>query len=638
MRLRRLAAALVAIILCLIAFPASAQPADNEIQVLDVIEDGEGGIILEIAIPPAIGEVQPVHANFGLTVDGQIVNFRVDPILEAVDVIIVIDTSGSMRGAAIEAAKAAAVSFLEQLPPEARAAVIGFGATASVAAPLSTDRAASISAVQALDARGETALWDALVLSADVLDSSDTDRPYVVVLSDGDDTVSVASQDEAVAALRSAGAGLYAVAIESPDSNQANLSDAVAAVGGQYLTTSDVATLDELYSDIAERLASRYTLRFTPTSSTLSTVVISVAADGSIATVRTTVGTESAAIVDTPEEVAQVLNVEDTPQLTSFVAPEPGFLGTSTALSLGAACLFAALAIIAIQLVAPATKVRMSKSGKAKAGKGDRVVDINTKVTGATDRLVASKDTDGELDGALDAAGLNLRPGEFVLMSITGIVIAGLVGSVIGGWLVGILMTLAAAFVLYLYVSTRISRRRRKFGDQLTDALGIMTGSLRAGRGLPQAVELVAQEAPSPTKEQFRKIVFETRIGRDMTTSMSAVAERMESEDLKWVTRAVDINRELGGDLTEVLDNVADTIRDRRRVARQVQALSAEGRMSGWVLLSLPVVMFLFLAWRSPEQVGLLLYTTPGRILLGIGLAGMLLGYLWIRKLIDVKY
>ena len=199
-------------------------------------------------------------------------------------------------------------------------------------------------------------------------------------------------------------------------------------------------------------------------------------------------------------------------------------------------------------------------------------------------------------------------------------------------------MALVATASVYLYLVIRIGRRRSQFADQLTDTLGIMTGSLRAGRGLPQAIELVAEEAPSPTAEQFRRVVFETRVGRDMTSAMTSTAKRMKSQDLEWVTRAVDINRELGGDLTEVLDNIVDTIRDRRRVSRQVRALSAEGRASGWVLLALPVLMFFFLAWRTPDSAALLTGTPTGQTLLGIAVVGMVLGYVWIRKLVDLKY
>jgi tight adherence protein B len=284
-------------------------------------------------------------------------------------------------------------------------------------------------------------------------------------------------------------------------------------------------------------------------------------------------------------------------------------------------------------MIVPTTNVRLSAATGI-----DRAAGVNERLSSAADRFVASRDKEGELDAALDAAGLALRPGEFVLLSMVGVAVATLLGSLVGGAFLGIVFGLLAMAFLGVYLNLRIGRRRRMFADQLTDALGILAGSLRSGRGLPQAIDLAASEAPSPTAEQFQRVVFETRVGRDLTTSLLAVAHRMKSQDFEWVSRAVDINRELGGDLTELLDNVADTIRERRRVARQVRALSAEGRASGWVLLTLPFVMLLFLAWRNPDHAALL-FTHPMGQTMSVGaLISMFVGYVWIRMLVNVKY
>ncbi len=618
-----------------LSLPTAAQTGSDEIQVLTVEQADNGDVEIQIAIPASIGEIAPVRENFGLLVDGDVTNFSVDPVLGAVDVVVIIDTSGSMQGAAIAAAKSAAVTFIQELDPAARVAVIGFGPVAEVVSPLGTDRTASVVAVETLAARGETALWDSLILAASLLQEADAAAPYVIVLSDGDDTIRPDAQDEAEAALRSAGSGLYAVAIESPDSNKANLEAAVNEVGGQYLATSDLTSLGLLYQDIAERLRSRYTLRFSRATNFETTAVISVAADGSIATARTEIGSGERLDAGSIDKPAPVLNIESLPQLSTVTRPEGGLFASSAMLGLGALAVFGSILLIGFQLAIPGTNVRLSAAG---ARTGDAVADGTSKVTAAANRIVAVRDSGGELDAALDAAGLNLRPGEFVLIGFTAMVIAGIVGSILGGAVLAVTFLLLAALASYLVVAIRTSRRRAAFADQLTDTLGIMTGSLRSGRGLPQAIELVSTEAASPTKEQFRRIVFETRVGRDLTESITSVAGRMRNTDLEWVARAVDINRELGGDLTEVLDNVADTIRDRRRIARQVKALSAEGKASGWVLLSLPIVMFLFLAVRSPDQVALLTDTSPGRVMLVIGITGMVVGYLWIRKLVDVKY
>jgi tight adherence protein B len=359
--------------------------------------------------------------------------------------------------------------------------------------------------------------------------------------------------------------------------------------------------------------------------------VVSVAVDGAVATASTTVGQGAAAVAgDGP---AKVLNVPDESALGAIPSPTPGLLGSAASRWIGVGLLFAAFVVIALMMLLPATQVRLDTAVGA-----DRVAGFNNRVALATDRFIARRDDEGELDKALDAAGIDLRPGEFVLVSLAGIVGASLAASFLGGMVLGVATTLLATVGAFAYLTTRAGRRRSRFADQLTDTLSIMTGGLRAGRGLPQVIELVAEEAPSPTAEQFRRIVFETRVGRDLTESMLGVATRMKSQDLDWITRAVDINRELGGDLTEMLDNVADTIRDRRRVARQVRALSAEGRASGWVLLVLPVLMFLFLWWRTPENVALMVGEPVGLVMLGMATLGMIVGFFWIRKLVDLKY
>ncbi len=626
-------AAFLLAVLVLVPVTASAQgTSDDEIQVLAVVEDEDGQVTLEIAIPPSIGEVDPVAANFALTENGEVLGFRVTPLLSQIDVVVVLDTSGSMRGEALEAARSAASSFIQQLPPETRVGVVSFGATAQVDSQVGLDRDAALAAVGSLSASGETAMWDGLTVAGDLIADLGSERSYVVVLSDGEDTVSSATQTDAADRLVDAGAGLYAIAIESPDTNLESLGTTVDQVGGQFLSAESIQELDALYVDIAARLASRYELVFETETQNRRSVVVSVAADGAVATARTTIAGPEAPVVvqDAP---ARVLNIEQKAQLGLVAPVSPGLLGRSSMLWLGVAAMFVSFAVLGGLLIVPSRQVRLATvNGEARA------TDLNTRMTDATDRLISNRDEDGRLDASLDAAGLTLRPGEFVLISLAIISISAMVFSVLGGPLLGVLGAAFAMVMIFGYVSRRASRRRNRFADQLTDTLGIMTGALRAGRGLPQAIELVSEEAASPSAEQFRRIVFETRVGRDLTASMISAADRMKSKDLEWVARAVDINRELGGDLTEVLDNVADTIRDRRRVARQVQALSAEGRASGWVLLALPFLMFFFLVWRTPESASKLTNTTPGQTMLALGLFSMFLGYLWIRKLVDLKY
>jgi tight adherence protein B len=166
----------------------------------------------------------------------------------------------------------------------------------------------------------------------------------------------------------------------------------------------------------------------------------------------------------------------------------------------------------------------------------------------------------------------------------------------------------------------------------------IMTGSLRSGHGILQALDAVAQEAEAPMSEEMSRVVIETRIGRDVSDSLEATAERMDNEDFEWVARAIAIHRELGGDLAEILDNVAQTIRERTRLRAQVKALTAEGRLSGVILFALPFVVVLATRIINPGYIGELFGTSLGRMMLFVAIVLMVAGGIWIRKLVQLKY
>ena len=159
-------------------------------------------------------------------------------------------------------------------------------------------------------------------------------------------------------------------------------------------------------------------------------------------------------------------------------------------------------------------------------------------------------------------------------------------------------MPLAARLV----VGHLAERRRAKFAEQLPDTLQLLTSTLRSGYGLLQALDSVAQEAAEPARTEFRRVLLEIRVGRDLSAALRALSDRMRSQDFDWVVGAIEINREIGGDLAAVLDSTAETIRERQRVYRQMQALTAEGRLSGYILTALPVVVALAMRFINPPM------------------------------------
>lgn len=182
------------------------------------------------------------------------------------------------------------------------------------------------------------------------------------------------------------------------------------------------------------------------------------------------------------------------------------------------------------------------------------------------------------------------------------------------------------------------SRRQARFAEQLGDTLQILSGSLRSGYGLPQAMDAVAREAESPTAEEFRRVIVEARLGRRFTDSMKDVVDRVGNEDFAWVVQAIEIHREVGGDLAEVLDQVGDTIRDRNRIRRQVKALSAEGRLTAIILFVLPFLVVFVVQLTNPDYLREL--TTRGSGQLALVGAGALMGAggLWLRRVVRLEF
>ena len=208
---------------------------------------------------------------------------------------------------------------------------------------------------------------------------------------------------------------------------------------------------------------------------------------------------------------------------------------------------------------------------------------------------------------------MKMRPQDFVLLLIAGALAAGAVGVLLAGPLVGVLLAAAVPLAAKVVLGMLTSRRQRAFADQLEDSLQLMSSGLRAGHSLLQALDGVSQESHQPASEEFARIINETRVGRDMAQALDETAARMASKDFAWVAQAIAINRQVGGNLAEVLDTVGGTIRERGQIRRQVKALSAEGKLSAIVLMALPFGVTGFLARDQPGLPGQV-HREPGRL------------------------
>jgi tight adherence protein B len=238
----------------------------------------------------------------------------------------------------------------------------------------------------------------------------------------------------------------------------------------------------------------------------------------------------------------------------------------------------------------------------------------------------------------LDRAGMSITLPKFVLAVGLWTLVAVAAGFLLAGAWLGLLMVVVVPFGARLLVKFKAGRRQAAFADQLDDSLQLMAGSLRAGHSLLRAVDAVSQDAPSPTAEEFARIVNETRVGRDLGDSLDEVAARMGSDDFTWIAQAIAIHREVGGNLAEVLDAVGQTIRERNAIRRQVKALSAEGKLSALVLGGLPFAIIAFLSLTNPAYVAKFTQSIIGYGMIAAAVVLMLMGGFWLKKTVAIKF
>lgn len=234
-------------------------------------------------------------------------------------------------------------------------------------------------------------------------------------------------------------------------------------------------------------------------------------------------------------------------------------------------------------------------------------------------------------------ANVPMTVGEFAAL-LLGLCAAGfVVGALRGGPLVGAMVAGVFCFIPFFYMKRRQAKRKQAFAAQLPDVLTLLVGSLRAGYGLSQAIELLAREVPDPAATEFQRVVRSMSLGLPLQRALQLMAERVESDDFDLVVTAITVQYEMGGNLSTILENISSTIRERVRVLREVQVLTAQQRMTGNVLAGLPVFLAVALSFISPGYFEP--FFEPGwpRIL-PLFAGGMIaIGFLIIRKIVDIK-
>jgi tight adherence protein B len=318
-------------------------------------------------------------------------------------------------------------------------------------------------------------------------------------------------------------------------------------------------------------------------------------------------------------------------------------LGTDAWLTLVLGAAFVATFLLAVMLLSIREKGRQRRSmANLILGRGRKKATTETSwmpsgLAQAGERFAAASGFSSRLDVKLEQAGLPMKAGEFVALTAVCALAGGVLGAILlTNILFALMVAVVAGFIPYAWVVRARSQRQKRMAEQLADVLSILASSLRAGHSFLQALDQVANEIKDPSASEFQRVVSEIRLGRSVDEAMVEMADRIGSDDMRWAMMAVNIQRQVGGNLAEVLDIVANTVRERAYIHRQVKVLSAEGRISIAILSLLPFGIFFYLVIVNPDYIGLLFSTNMGRLMLIIGGALMGMGIFIMTRIVKI--
>jgi tight adherence protein B len=605
-------------------------------------------VVLSLGDLPGHGspDLDTVSVRF----DGQSVPATAEPITDAEaqvrrTAVLAMDVSKSMAGRKFDEALAAADAYLDNVPDDVYVGLVTFADDVTVVQEPTRDTDAVRDALSTLELSRETRLYDGLLGAVDA--SGQEGARSILVLSDGRDTSST-ELAEVTAAVENAGVKLDVVALAQTDAEESLLQKVAESGNGQVVSADDPVALREVFTQEAQLLAQQLLVTVTPPADLAGkegTISVALQVDGETAS--------DEAFVALPKGHA----APGGPQMGTDLQPvQPG-------LQIPRGWMYAGIVAVMLGVLAILAVLLGGDPDKQKRDKVDRAIEAYTR-RGAEKLAAAKRDNDTQssssmtqqavavaesvlggqkglevaLGSRLDAAGLALKPAEWLLIHFGIALGLGILTLLLGGgnmlfMLIGLLLGVALP---WLFLMLKRKRRLSAFHNQLADTLQLMAGSLSAGLSLAQSVDTVVREGNDPMAGEFRRALVEMRLGVEIEEALNSVAVRMQSVDFEWVVMAIKIQREVGGNLSELLNKVAETIREREYLLRQVKTLSAEGRLSVWILGGLPPGFMLYLALANPSYLKPM-YTSPlgwvMLIVMGFLLTG---GVFWMKKVVKV--
>lgn len=643
-RLRRILALLVAVTVSG-GFGATTAWADSTGSI-DHVETDQAELRLLYSLPGLADGVNPDPGSLQVTVNDRQVQATAARAGRTVRraTIMTIDVSQSMRGQRFVKAKQAATAFIETAPADVLVGIVTFAGEVQVVQEPTLDRARLTEVVDNLELSLQTRLYDGVLEAIDVL--GDDGQRSLVVLSDGRDTSGTAVED-VTTAIRSSGVKADIVALQQSADAREPLAEMATVGGGTLLTADDPDAVVEVFSAEAAELARQV----------LVTVAVPNDLAGTEGTVRVSI--EAGSEVYTDDAFVTLGRAAPTPSARPEVAgpreiAPPRFQVSRDLMLVGLGVLaIGALAVLLIALGVfsngkqtlqdrVAAYSRRGGPGRVPGGTAtdDSPGNRSSAALGVAEKALAgNKGLEVVLGGKLDAAGLTIKPAEWLLVHAGLAFGAGLFGFLLGsgGLILTLIFAAAGVVVPWIYLGMKKGRRRKAFDSHLPETLQLISGSLSAGLSLAQSVDTVVREGSEPIATEFRRALIEARLGVAMEDALESIATRMNSDDFAWVVMAIRIQREVGGNLAELLLSVAGTMREREYLRRQVKSLSAEGRLSGWIIGGLPPAFVVYLLLVNPDYLNPLVESFTGWALIGVMCLLMAVGAFWMSRVVKVE-
>ena len=542
---------------------------------------------------------------------------------ETFGVVLVLDTSWSMQGQPITAAVAAEQAFVARRNPNEQLAAIDFNRTTKIVLPLTTS-ATKISAALASTPKITTGtrIFDAVARAEAMLTAAHISSGSIVVLSDGADTGSTHTLAHVAKAAVAANMRIYTIGLADKTYKPGTLKALAAAGHGEY-AQAKAQELAPLFDQLSRLLSNEYLLQYKSPAGPDVSIRVDVKVKGLGATVT-----------DYRTPALAVVNTTTPPYKPSIGSRIWGSVITMLVLALLGAAVVALLVIGLVQPKRSGLPARMAEFVSIRGLQRDKGQPV---AAAATEDTAGQRNFWTRFEEMLEIADIKTEPemivaGTFAVTALTFLLIYAGTGS--PAW------SLFALVIPYLsreWVVRTLARRRNRFAEQLPDALQVVASALRSGHSFAGALAVVVESASEPMKSEMQRVVADEQLGVPIQNSLGVVAERMASRDVEQLALVAQLQREAGGDAAEVVDRVAETVRERFDLKRLIQTLTMQGRMSRWIVSALPIVIVLAVRLENPHYFHPLVSTTGGKVVLGFAAAWAVAGSFAIKKIVEIE-